>query len=91
MFICLPAYAFVLVLISIENIPHLVQTGPVELEPTRQIIQLFNVLVTTAQSLMVVCAIGGAVFGLLILIIRKFLKIKPVSSLQATMLENHLV
>lgn len=77
-FMSVPAFALVFALVTIENIPHLTQTGIVELPPAGQVIQLFKVLTVTAQVLIVACAIGGWFFGLIILLIRKFLKIKPV-------------
>lgn len=77
-FMSVPAFALVFALVAIENIPHLVQAGPVELSPTQQVIQLFKVLTVTAQALVVACAILGWFFGLIVLSIRKFLKIKPV-------------
>jgi hypothetical protein len=67
----------VLVLISIENIPHLTQTGLVELSPAQQVIQLFNSMALVTQVLIVACGIGGWLFGLVVLLFRKFLKIKP--------------
>lgn len=88
-FVCLPAYALVLVLISIVNIPHLVQAEVVESTPTEQMLQLFNVLVTSAQTLMLACAIGGFFFGLIILLIRKFLKIKTVTQPEGTLFESY--
>lgn len=88
-FVCLPAYALVLVLISIVNIPHLVQVEAVESTPTEQMLQLFNVLAASAQSLILVCAIGGFLFGLIVLLIRKFLKIKSIVQPEGTLFESY--
>ena len=72
------AYALALVLIAIENIPHLTQVGIVDLTPGQQLIQLFKTLSGAAQGMMIVSAIGGWLFALIVLLFRKFLKIKPV-------------
>lgn len=77
-FMSVTAYALVLVLIAIENIPHLTQTGIPELSPSDQVIQLFKVMSGVAQGMILTSAVGGWLFALIILAFRKFLKIKPV-------------
>lgn len=77
MFMSVTAYALVLVLITIENIPHLTQVGVVDLSPAGQLAQLFKTLSGVAQGMMIASAVGGWLFGLVILLFRKFLKIRP--------------
>lgn len=81
-FISIPAYAFVLTLITIENIPHLLQTGIVEKSPTQQIVFLFKLMTSTVEFSMLVCLLGGLLFAAIISLIRKFLKIAPVTPAQ---------
>jgi hypothetical protein len=78
LFISVPAYALVLSLITIVNIPHLTQSGIVDQSPAQQIVFLSRMLTISAEVLILVCLLGGLLFGLLILPIRKFLKIAPV-------------
>ena len=78
LFMSITAYGLALVLIAIENIPHLTQVGIVDLTPGQQLIQLFKTLSGAAQGMMIASAIGGWLFGLIVLLFRKFLKIKPV-------------
>lgn len=77
-FMSVTAYALVLTLVAIENIPHLMQTGLVDLSPGQQVIQLFRVMSGIVQGTMLICAVGGWLFALIVLLFRKFLKIKPV-------------
>ncbi len=77
LFMSVTAYALVLTLVTIENIPHLTQIGTVELSPAEQVIQLFKVMSGAAQGVMLVSAVGGWLFALIVLLFRKFLKIKP--------------
>lgn len=77
-FMSVTAYSLVLVLVTIENIPHLTQTGAVEVSPIQQIAQLFSVMAGMAQGMVVISAVGGWLFALIVLLVRKFLKIKPV-------------
>lgn len=78
LFMSITAYALALVLIAIENIPHLTQSGIVDLTPGQQLVQLFQILSGAAQGMMIASAIGGWLFGLIVLLFRKFLKIRPV-------------
>lgn len=72
------AYGLVLTLVTVENIPHLIQAGIVPYSPAQQITRLFKMMSGFAQGLIVISAIGGWMFGLTILLFRKFLKIKTV-------------
>lgn len=83
-FMGVPAFALAVSLIAIENIPHLTQTGIVDISPALQVIRLFKALTVGAQALIVACAIGGWFFGLVVLWVRKFLKIQPVEGSPAT-------
>lgn len=76
-FMSVTAYALVLALVTIENIPHLTQIEPVELSPAEQVMQLFKVMSGTAQGMILVSAVGGWLFALIVLLFRKFLRIKP--------------
>ena len=78
MFMSITAYGLALVLIAIENIPHLTQVGIVDLTPDQQLVQLFQTLSGAAQGMMIASAIGGWLFGSIVLLFRKFLKIRPV-------------
>lgn len=77
-FMSITAYSLVLVLVTIENIPHLTQTGTVDLSPSQQVAQLFNVMAGIAQAMVIISAVGGWFFALIVLLFRKFLKIHPV-------------
>lgn len=83
MFMSITAYGLALVLIAIENIPHLTQVGIVDLTPGQQLVQLFQTLSGAAQGMMIASAIGGWLFGLIVLLFRKFLKIRPVHTANA--------
>lgn len=83
MFMSITAYGLALVLIAIENIPHLTQVGIVDLTPDQQLVQLFQTLSGAAQGMMIASAIGGWLFGLIVLLFRKFLKIRPVHTANA--------
>ena len=83
MFMSITAYGLALVLIAIENIPHLTQVGIVDLTPGQQLVQLFQTLSGAAQGMMIASAFGGWLFGLIVLLFRKFLKIRPVHTANA--------
>lgn len=78
LFMSVMAYVLALALITIENIPHLTQSRLVDMSPGQQVIQLFKVMSGMAQGMMIASAIGGWLFALIVLLFRKFLKIKPV-------------
>lgn len=80
--ISVPAFALVVVMITLENIPHLTRTGLVQYSPAQQIIKLFDAMTVAAEVSILVCAVGGWIFALLILSMRKFLKIKPAAGVQ---------
>jgi hypothetical protein len=76
-FVSVPAYALVLVVITITNIPHLTQSGIVEESLMQQIRSLSSVLSWAAFACMILSLLGGMLFALAALLARKFLKISP--------------
>jgi len=79
-FLSAPAYAVALAIILITNIPHLTQSGAVESPPAEQIHLLFNMLNMTAAMSILLALFAGLAFGMVALLIRKFLKIAPVKT-----------
>ncbi|NOH03206.1 MAG: hypothetical protein HND47_15210 [Chloroflexi bacterium] len=77
LFVSFPAYYFLISLATV-NIPHLVSSGVVEQTPSQQILQISQTLTALANFLIAISAAGGWILGLVILLIRKFLKIHPV-------------
>ena len=77
LFISVPAYAFVLTLITVVNIPHLTQTEIVDSTSAEQIAQLFGIMSASAQGLILVSAIGGWFLGLIVLGFRKLARVRP--------------
>jgi hypothetical protein len=77
-FVGVTAYSLAIVLISIENIPHLVMSELVDSSPAQQVILLSRMMAGVSQVQMAVCGLGGWLLGLIVLLSRKFLKVKPV-------------
>jgi hypothetical protein len=78
LFVGVTAYSLAIVLISIENIPHLILSELVPSLPAQQVILMSRMMALASQVEMVACGIGGWIVGLVVLSFRKFLKIKPV-------------
>jgi len=83
LFVTMMAYFLAVVSIAITNIPHLADTGVVEKMPTQQVAELSSTLTGFAEFAFVVGAVGGWVLGLVVLVVRKFLKIKVVPPSQS--------
>ena len=81
-FASVTAYALVASLITIKNIPHLTQTGTVDLLPTDQIVQLFTTMSAVAQGVVIFSAVCAWIFGLLVLLLRKIFSVKPLPLLE---------
>ncbi len=77
-FMSVTAYSLVIVLIAIENIPHLVMSESVASTPAQQVVRLSRMMAGTSQVMMAAGGVGGWFAGLIVLLFRKFLKIKPV-------------
>jgi len=75
-FISFPAYALVLAYITIENAGQLTSTGLSTQTPAQQIVWLSEILNSLACLSVGLCLLGGLVFGGVVALARKFLKIK---------------
>lgn len=78
LFVGITAYSLAIVLISIENTPHLILAELVSSQPAGQVILMFRMMAFASQVEMASCGIGGLIVGLIVLSLRKFLKIRPV-------------
>ncbi len=81
-FISIPAYAFVLTMITVVNIPHLVESGVVEQTPSQQIVTLFSILTSVLVGGMLFSMVGGLIFAGFISLIRKVFKIEGATTIQ---------
>lgn len=83
-FISIPAYSFVLVMITIVNIPHLVESGVVDQTPTQQITALFGLLTGIVTGGMLISMLGSLLFAGFISLIRRLFRIETVPLSQET-------
>ncbi len=77
-FIIIPAFSLVLMMVPTEYLQYLMQAGFVGLSPSEQVIQLFRLMSGIAVGLFFINIVVGWLFGFIVFVLRRLFRIGPV-------------